>query len=210
MFSQKEAEGAVDRAIYWAKDPYHWIEDGAIYTLDQTDYQNPIKQYPKEPWIKELTALWLDHPLFACPKSRRMKITWWAVINHLWLAMFRQGQAIYFQSDKEEKSDELVRRAEFIYDHLPLPDAVKPKKKAKYCRLEFPELHSFIQGVPQGATQLRQFTSSAIMLDEFAFWMTAKESFYATKPTIDGGGRITIVSSAQDGFYRDLCMDSIF
>ena len=210
MFSQTEAEESVDRAIKWSKDPYAWIEDGAIYTLDQTDYQTPTKQYPKEPWIKELTSLWLEHPLFACPKSRRMKITWWAVINHLWLAMFRQGQAIYFQSDKEEKSDELVRRAEFIYDHLPLPDAVKPKKKAKYCRLEFPELHSFIQGVPQGATQLRQFTSSAIMLDEFAFWMTAKESFYATKPTIDGGGRITIVSSAQDGFFRDLSMDTIF
>tara|TARA_Y100000310_G_C20324269_1_gene642214 strand:- start:202 stop:621 length:420 start_codon:yes stop_codon:yes gene_type:complete len=136
-----------------------------------------------------------------------MKVTWLFVILHLWLAMFHPGMNVFFVSDKEDKSDELVKRAEFIFDHLPDDKVLRPQKKSKYCLLEFPKLNSRIQGVPQGASQLRQFTASAIFADEMAFWERAKETFMASRPTIDGGGRFTGVSSAQEGFFKDLCFD---
>jgi hypothetical protein len=131
------------------------------------------------------------------------------VFLHLWLAMFREGVAIFFVSDKEDKSDELVKRAEFIYKYIPDSMVLKPRIKSSYCYLEFPGLNSYIQGVPQGADQLRQFTASAILADEFAFWEKARETFMASKPTIDGGGKFTCISSPKEGFFKELCFDLV-
>ena len=138
-----------------------------------------------------------------------MMMTWLMVFLHTWMAMFREGAAIYFVSDKEEKSDELVRRAGFIYNHIPDDKLLKPMAKLSYCYLEFPGLNSFIQGVPQGADQLRQYGATAIFADEIAFWDKARETFMASKPTIDGGGKFTGISSPKDGFFKELCFDQI-
>jgi hypothetical protein len=124
--------------------------------------------------------------------------------------MFHEGANVFFISDKEEKSDALVKRAEFIYNNIPKGSILVPKKRSKFCLLEFPGLSSSIRGVPQGAGQLRQYTATAIFADEMAFWDKAKETFVASKPTIDGGGRFTCVSSAQEGFFQDLCFDTIY
>jgi hypothetical protein len=75
--------------------------------------------------------------------------------------------------------------------------------------MEFPGLNSYIWGVPQGADQLRQFTASALFFDEFAFWEKARETYMASKPTIDGGGRVSLVSSPMDGFFKEVCFDLI-
>ena len=44
-----------------------------------------------------------------------MKITWAAIGFNTWDAMFHIGRKIFFVSDKEEKSDELVRRCTVYY-----------------------------------------------------------------------------------------------
>lgn len=190
-------------------NPWAMIDDGIIYTLDQTDLLNPIKQFPNDPWLKEITGQWLASPLLSVFKSRRMTITWLMVFLHLWLAMHREGTAIFFVSDKEEKSDDLVSRAAFILKHIPEDMYLKPTWKSKYCLLEFPGLNSYIRGVPQGADQLRQYTATAIFADEFAFWDRARETFMASKPTIDGGGKFTCVSSPNEGFFKELCFDQV-
>ena len=195
--------------LTYFNNPWAMVEDQVIYTLDQTDALHPVKPFPNQPWLELITSHWLVEPLFALPKSRRMTISWLMIFLHLWLAMFREGAAVFFVSDKEEKSDELVKRAEFIYDHIPSDMMLKPAKKGSYCYLEFPGLNSYIQGVPQGADQLRQYTASAIFADEMAFWGKARETFMASKPTIDGGGRFSCVSSPMEGFFKELCFDLI-
>jgi hypothetical protein len=117
--------------------------------------------------------------------------------------------SVYFVSDKEEKSDELVKRAEFIYKHIPDDKMLKPRMKSSYCWLEFPGLDSFIHGVAMGADQLRQYTATAIMADEMAFWSLARETYMAAIPTIQGGGRFTGLSSPQIGFFKDLVFDQV-
>jgi phage FluMu gp28-like protein len=199
---------ARNMATYF-ENPWAMIEDGVIWTHDEVDLLNPIKQFPNEPWLQAVTASWLNERLFAMYKSRRMKITWLMVFLHTWLATFNEGAAVYFVSDKEEKSDELVRRAAFILDHIPQDQVLLPAYKYSYCYLNFPGINSFIMGVPQGADQLRQYGATAIYDDEVAFWEKARETFMASKPTIDGGGRVTLTSSPKDGFFKELCFDLI-
>ena len=204
----KAQEIAHNMEVYF-DNPWALVADGHIWTMDEVDVLNPIKRFPNNPWLEAITAVWLAENLIALYKSRRMMITWLMVFLHLWLAMFHEGRAIYFVSDKEEKSDELVRRAGFIFNHIPDDCILKPAMKLSYCYLEFPGLNSFIQGVPQGADQLRQYGASAILADEFAFWDKARETFMASKPTIDGGGKFTGISSPKEGFFKELCFDEI-
>jgi len=193
----------------WFSNPWAMVEDGVIFTLDQVDMLNPIKRLPDKPWLQAICNYWLDSRLVLVPKSRRMMISWLMSFLHLHLAMFNEGINVFFVSDKEEKSDELVKRSEFILKYIPDDKMLKPKWKSSFCYLEFPGLNSSIQGVPMGADQLRQYTASAIMADEFAFWSKARDTYMSAIPTIQGGGRFTAISSPQVGFFKDLAFDAV-
>ena len=191
----------------WYHDPWAAVREGKIFTLDQTDFKTPVKPFPVKPHLEHLTKIWQEHQLLLVPKSRRMMMSWLMCYLHLWMAMFHPGRSVFIVSDKEQKSDELVRRCEFMYDNIPDGLILKPQMRAKYCSLEFPGLDSYIMGLPSGAAQLRQYTASALLFDEFAFWSDAMETLGAARPTIEGGGRLTIISSAQDGPYKKLVFD---
>jgi len=191
----------------WFHDPWAAVREGRVFTLDQADATNPVKPFPNKSYLEFVTREWQQHPMLLVPKSRRMMLSWLMCWLHLWLAMFHPGRAVFIVSDKEQKSDELVRRCEFMYSSIPEGTILKPTLRAKYCSLEFPGLDSYIMGLPSGAAQLRQYTASALLFDEFAFWNDAMETLGAARPTIDGGGRITIISSAQDGPFKKLCFD---
>lgn len=211
----RKADDIVAKVKRLRSHPWAAIEDGIVWTLDSAKLSDPagvIKRFPKAPWLREATQIWLDNPLTAWPKSRRMMMSWLAVWWHLWLGMFHPGAHVYLQSENEEKSNELIERAGFIYNHIPDEAFPKPKLKSgrvMWCNLEFPKLYSFLKGVPQGANQLRGPTASAVMLDEAAFWEHGRASFAATKPCTEGGGRVTVISSAQNGWFKDLCYDTI-
>lgn len=191
----------------WHADPWAAIREQAIYTLDQTDYKQPVKLFPDRPNLEFVVREWEKHRLLLVPKSRRMMMSYLMAWLHLWLAMFHPGRSVFLVSDKEEKSDELVRRCEFMFDNIPEGTILKPQVRSKYCLLEFPGLNSYIKGIPSGASQLRQYTASALMFDEFAFWGDAMETLGAARPTTEGGGRLTIISTAQDGPFKRLCFD---
>jgi len=211
----KRADEVVARVKRLRESPWAAIDEGHIWTLDSVKLSDPagvIKKFPKHPWLREATEFWMDNPLTAWPKSRRMMMSWMAVWWHLWLGMFFPGAHVYLQSENEEKSNELIERAGFIYNHIPQDAFPRPKLKngkVLYCHIGFPGLYSFLQGVPQGANQLRGPTASAVMLDEAAFWEHGRSSFAATRPCTEGGGRVTVISSAQNGWFRDLCYDEI-
>jgi hypothetical protein len=123
--------------------------------------------------------------------------------------MFHEGVSVFFICEKEDKADFLVKRSEFIFRHFPADRILLPAMESKWNYLGFPGMNSYIRGVPQGANQLRQYTATAIFADEVAFWEKGQETFMASKPTIDGGGKFTVVSSAQEGFFYRLCFDKI-
>jgi hypothetical protein len=59
-------------------------------------------------------------------------------------------------------------------------------------------------GVAEGAEQLRQYTATAILADELGTWQWPRAAYTAFKPCVDGGGRLTLLSSAYPGFWAEL------
>lgn len=204
------------RATY-ATDPWAFLKD-CVYTLDQVDSKNPVKPFPSDlDYLEFLTQIWLKHPLNAVPKSRRMTCSWAYISLYLHDTLFHTGRFNGFVSKKEDDAGELVARAEFILNNIPewrIPRALLPKlKNGRMSKqppvLEFEDINSKIQGFPQGADQLRQFTLSGILGDECAFWSEAQKFYSSSTPTLEGGGRMTLISSRSPGFFKKIVFDQL-
>jgi hypothetical protein len=139
-----------------------------------------------------------------------MKLTWLAIALQVWLAWSRPHANIFLVSDKEEKSAESIARARGIVARL--PPSVGPVPST--TRVAPPEIRfpngSWMLGIAEGAGQLRQFTATSIVADEFAHWQDPRASYTAFLPCIEGGGRVLIVSSAAPGFFKELVEGSAF
>jgi len=148
----------------------------------------------------------MKEPLVLIPKSRQMMITWLIIALYLWDVQFHEGRHVFVQSKKEEDANSLIERAKFIYDHEPA-FLKRHEMNSVYCVLEFPAINSRMKGIPEGPDQIRMYTASGIFMDEMAFQDSAEKAFQAAKPTIDGGGRFTGVSSANPSFFQTLVED---
>lgn len=193
-------------------DPWEFLST-CVYTLDEVDKANPVKPFPQHfPYTKTYVRIWQREPRLIVPKSRRMFMTWTNVGLYVWDTIFGWGRFTVLQSKKEEDSDLLVERAHFIMQNIPdtsLPKELIPKFKKTYCDLHFPSINSSIRGFAQGADQTRQYTISGMLMDEFAFWDNAEDSYSAAIPCLEGGGRVTIISSAGPGFMKRLVYDQL-
>jgi hypothetical protein len=194
------------------EDPWEFCSK-CVFTLDQADKKQPIKPFPAHyEYLKHYVRLWHKTNKLAVPKSRRMFISWVNISLFLWDSMFNIGRNNAMVSKKEDDADDLIKRAKFIYDHIPetmIPRDMLPKCDYTFGKLKFPELDSILQGFPQGADQLRQFTFSGIMGDEMAFWESAEAMYAASFPTLEGGGRFVGVSSPGPGFFKRLVFDKL-
>ena len=188
------------------RDPIHWLENW-VWTLDAHDSIEPVRRFPKRDYLRRLTQIWQNEKLLLIPKSRQMMVSWLITALYLHDAQFNPGRFIFFQSKKEKDADSLVDRAKFIYNNQPW--FLREPAKQVYCELAFPRINSVIRGIPQGGNQIRMHTASGIFMDEAAFMYEADEAFTAAKPSIDGGGRITMASSANPGFFEMLVNDRI-
>ncbi len=202
---------------HYAANPWDFLTQ-CVITLDPVSSDNPIKPFPSYlEYLKFLCFLWLKERLIAIPKSRRMVCSWNFISLYLHDTIFNPGRFNGFVSKKEDDAGELIGRAEFIYKKIPewrVPRALLPAlKNGKMSKqpptMEFEEINSKIQGFPQGADQLRQFTLSGILGDECAFWEEAQSFYSASKPTLDGGGRMTLISSRSPGFFKKIVFDQL-
>jgi hypothetical protein len=143
-----------------------------------------------------------------------MTMSWTNIGLYLWDTMFNEVRDNAFVSKKEDDAADLIKRAEFIYDHIPedkIPRALLPRKetRAKPAALIFPELESKLQGFPMGADQLRSYGFSGILGDECAFWDEAQKFYSSAAPTIEGGGRMSLISSRSPGFFQRIVYDQL-
>jgi hypothetical protein len=191
----------------WSRDPWQWIKD-CCYTMDEAD-EGKTKRFPDKEYLSYICTAWLKHDLLAIPKTRRMMLSWLMIALHLWAALFHPNSAIFVQSKKQEDSDFLIadKRMMFIYNNLPKTHRW-PVCAYKSCNIAVSN-GSYIKAIGQGADQLRGYTASYIMLDECAFWEQAEDTWAALKPTVQGGGRVVLVSSAGPGFYQRICEGDI-
>lgn len=186
------------------RDPWHWLTTWAL-TLDPHDKETPIKPFPIKEYLKNYIDIWISNNLIAVPKSRQMMISWINVALFLWDTQFGIGRFTFFQSKKEDDANKLVKRAKFINENQ--PEWLAPRGQNSYCSLSFPTLNSIILGIPQGGDQIRMNTASGIFMDEAAFMPEAYDALVAAKPTIVGGGKLVMVSSANPGFFARVVAD---
>jgi hypothetical protein len=214
-------------------DAWAWISE-CVTTVDELDARTPIKPFPvavcvpctqyvghaqrvacprcgARPaplvYLELLARQWQSGtpPILIVPKARRMKLSWLSVALNTWLAWSRPHANVFIVSDKLEKSAELIDRARGILARLPPSVGPVPiTTREAPPEIRFPN-GSWMLGIAEGAGQLRQFTASSIVADEFAHWQAPRESYAAFLPCIEGGGRVLIVSSAAPGFFRELC-----
>jgi hypothetical protein len=198
-------------------DPWLFLKH-AVFTHDEIDQVQPIKPYPAHLlYLKFLVLMWVRKKKLAVPKSRRLTVSWTFIALALWDCLFHKGRSWAFVSKKELDSMELVERANFIYDHIPAdviaPDLLPKRKRdgmqASPPVLQFEEIYSKIMGFPSGGNQLRQRGFSGILEDECAFWEDAEASYASAEPTIQGGGRMVMVSTRFPGFFKKIVYDKL-
>ena len=211
--------------------PWPFLRD-AIWTLDQIS--GTVRKFPGDiidplqiaghvgtvcaacgeactNYLHCMVNVWAKTPGLLIPKSRRMMASWTMLACHYWLARYRTGSLIAVVSRKQgqtdsEGSNELVRRIKFMHDHLP-PEVGTVPMEYQTGRIKFPSMQSEVLAFAQGTDQLRQYTVTAILFDEFAFWEKAQETYAASLPTLEGGGRLTVISSANPGAFEMLVND---
>lgn len=194
----------------YASEPWGFLQD-CVFTLDQISGRT--RSFPSYKYLWKTVEEWEEHQLLAVAKSRRMIVTWLFVALNYWLARYKTGAKIGFfarkQGEKEtEGSNELVWRAKFIHDHL--PDILEPRPiDYSTGRLVFTDTLSEILALAQGPHQARQYTYTSVLCDEMAFWEQAMETYVALRPTAEGGGKITCVSSAAPGFFEQIVFDRL-
>lgn len=166
-----------------------------------------VRALPDKPGIPPVLRLMDEEQFVAIEKSRDVMGTWTVVTYYTWVAIFGEGRELIFQSEKLEKSWDLLKRAKHIYDHQPnflkKHDAVCTKASG----FEIEELGNQIYGFAQGPDQVRMFHPAGIFMDEAAFQPMAAEAFAAIQPAIMGGGKVTLLSSANPGFFQLVCED---
>jgi len=189
--------------------PYMDDEDfmfNGVWTKDEASGQ--VKKFGYEEYLSYIIRRRRNTQIFAVEKSRRMRISWLFCGLYLYDALSRKNHNNFVASRKLGSSAELLGRMRFIYEHIPREDWVVPEIKCRvdsegkgFIRIDVPDNNSSIEAVAEGRDQLRQYTATNILLDEFAFWNDAEGSWAALKPTIEGGGHIDIVSTANRGSF---------
>ena len=223
----------------YAGDAWAWLGE-CVSTIDELDPVTPVKPFPVAvcgpcriylghahrvrcsrcggatrpmQYLEDLVRDWHTGTpsLKIVVKARRMRLSWTFVALHTWYALQHAHANVFIISEKESKSDELIERARGILARLPAGGGggrvVEHRSSPPSIRLDN---DAQLIGVAEGASQLRQYSASAIMADEMGFWQQPRETYAAMKPTIEGGGRLTIISSAYPGYLRDLVSGEAF
>lgn len=199
----------------WSQDPWQWIKD-CCWTMDEAD-QGRAKRFPDKEYLAHICVVWMRESIIAIPKTRRMLLSWLFLALHLWAALFHPRVSVFIQSKKEKDSAFLMsdERMMFIYNHLPggypWPRPVKMNSGPSgvgYSYIKF-DNGAYIMAIGQGADQMRGYTATYVMLDEVAFWEQAENSWASLKPTIEGGGKVGLISSANPGFFSRIVKGDI-
>lgn len=211
------ARGVKGRDGYWIPGPLWWLwhctETFDNHWLDK-GLSGPHSPFPGLPYFKWLFARMLTEPVVFFPKSREMMLSW-AVIGYCtWFCQMFPSSLVLVQSQKLDKSSELVKGKEPPGYAYALYDRQDPWLKARYPLAMRPEdlpadklvwrNGSAIQAIGRGADQVRLYHPTIYVVDEAAFMEEAAASFGAATPVAK---QMLIISSAGPGWFGDVCSE---
>ena len=128
-------------------------------------------------------------------KARQLGVSWLACLYALRLCTLYPGQPVLCLSRGQLEADELVHRISFMH-HNHADIALMPKLvKDNTADLEWANASSVIS-LAATKNAGRSLTAALAILDEWAFMAWPRQTLAAVKPTIDAGGKLFIISSA--------------
>lgn len=142
-------------------------------------------------------------------KARQLGISWLVCAYALWLCLYRPGRVVLAFSKGQDEANELTRRMTVMYERLPadLRRTLPALIKANTEEIAWSN-GSRVKSMPATPSAGRAFTASLAIMDEAAFMQWADRLYTAMKPTIDGGGQLIVLSTAngRSNVFYDLCV----
>ncbi len=165
-----------------------------------THIETPQDTITRQPFIfwpaQEMVAAKLfAHSLLVILKARQLGITWILCAYALMLMLTKKDQTVLVFSQGQLEANEIIERVRFLYDNhadkAKFPTITEDNKST----MSF-DNGSSIKSLPATKRAGRSFTASLVILDEFAFMQWGNQLMKAVKPTIDNGGQMVVISSA--------------
>ena len=134
-----------------------------------------------------------QHRLTVILKARQLGLSWLVVGWALWLMLFQPAATVLFFSKRDQEAVHLLAfRLRGMLDRL--PDWLRPALVADNDHNI--ELANGSVGLAFPTTGGRSYTASLVVVDEADFADNLDALLAAVKPTIDAGGRLILLSTA--------------
>lgn len=172
--------------------------------LEESTSTRPFRLWPDQ---RDALRLLHSERLVVFLKARQLGITWLCLAYALWLMLTRPGRVVILISQGQKEADEMIRRVRAMFGRLP---AWMLAGSPHLVRENTSELGwsngSRCEALPATENAGRSFTASLVIMDEAAHQKWGGKLYSACKPTIDAGGKLFVVSSANgsDGFFDRL------
>jgi hypothetical protein len=179
--------------------------------IDPLAAGDKVAPFPNFPYLSELVGEIDTHNAIVLWKSRRMIASWTAIAYAVRMCMLYKHMRCYFISRTEGNTDgegarELMWRAQFIATHI--RNAPNPRIISSKLHTQFLDTDSSITGISCAPNAMRQVSANLVIGDEFAFWEDPRSSYAALKPTLEARGKFIGISSAAEGFFKEIVQDA--
>ena len=195
-----------DPHVYLFGDQY---QRGLVKTLDEHDFDNPVKPLPDRPPLRALTDWWMEEQQLIIAKSRQLMISWGCLSLINW-ECWHPGRLWGVTCKRFDDADGLLGRIYHIYQNV--PKGIRPKVEKKKGVLTVSTdagPPSTIMALSQDSDAPRSRTFSGLYIDEAAFTDNLSWLYASAKPTVQGGGKVVLTSSPNGvGFFTDLLTDT--
>ena len=176
---------------------FDFINDHIIID-DAQDHGEGVGTMPFKLWDAQRDVLRAleDEQRILILKARQLGLSWLCCAYALHLCLFKPNRLVLTFSIGQEEANEMMRRIQAMYDRLPdTMRAAHPVVKRNTEESVWGN-GSAIHALPSRKSAGSGYTASLIILDEFAKNENASKLYTAVKPTIDGGGKMIILSTA--------------
>lgn len=159
---------------------------------------NETALYPFQLWTEQrrvVETMERDR-LLVILKARQLGISWLACLYAFRLCTLWPGQPVLALSRGQLEADELVHRISVMHhEHADQAQTLPRLIKDNTADLEW-DNGSTVVSLAATKNAGRGLTAALAILDEWAFMAWPRETLAAVKPTIDAGGKLWIISSA--------------
>ena len=191
-------------------DSFEYFLANYVYILDPALGKIRFDMWPVH---YELAGFIITCDRIIILKARQLGVSWLLAAYALWKTSFKDGSNVLMLSKREDEARSLLGKSFFIYQNIPLFLRRKIHKhnetELSFADNDTPGVASTsIKAFPSTEDAGRSEAASDVICDEWAFHPYAETNYGAYKPTIDAGGKLIGVSTANGigNFFHKMYM----